>query len=165
MMMMMTMVIFRSDHPNDPHLAPSHAWSNQAGWNKVHCVFICLCVCVCLYRSVCLCLCLCVCVCLFLSVCLCFCLFLSVSGSVFVFIDLFVCVCVCLYLSVTVFVFNKQISKDTIFRVSIEDQLWRRHHDQVFRLDNGFPSVDFLGSGLHRHCSSLWRGHTANFWT
>ena len=52
--------------------------------------------------------------------------------SVFVFICLFICVFVCLYLSVclclclslsvcvSVFVFNTELSKDTIFRVSIE---------------------------------------------
>ena len=230
------MMMFRSDHSNDPHLAPSHAWGNQAGWNKVQCVFICLCVgvCLCLYRSVCLCsslslsisvsvfvfvfidLCVCVCVCLYRSVCLCLCLSWPICVSVFVFVSIDLCVCVCLYLSVclclcllafsvsvSLFVFidlcvrvyaclylpvfvyidlcvcvctclylyvcqclssthssAKIQYSESLLRTNFDDSIW-----SGFRLDDGFPSVDFLGSGLHCHCSSLWRGHTANFGT
>ena len=47
----------------------------------------------------------------------CVCVCVSLCFSYF---RLFVCVFVCFYLSVTVFVFNTQLSKNTIFRVSIE---------------------------------------------
>ena len=96
------------------------------------CVFVfvfidvCVCVCVCLYKSVrrvrlyrsvylwfmFVFICLFVCVCLYQSVCLCLCLSLSVC--------------------VSLFVFNTQLKKDTIFRVSIEDQLWRQHLIRFF---------------------------------
>ena len=82
------------------------------------------------------------------------CLSLSIGLSVFVVV--FICLCVSVCLQNTA---QQRYNIQSLYW----NQLWRRHHDQVFRLDDGFPSVDFLGSGLHCHCSSLWRGHTANF--
>ena len=106
------------------------------------CVFVfvfidlCVCVCVCIYKSRCLCLSFYVCLSMFSLVLIC--LWVGVCVCVlFVFWNLRFCVClyrlVCLYLwlslsvCVSVFVFKTQLSKDTIFRVSIETN----YHDDI----------------------------------
>ena len=150
---------------------------------------LCVCVCVCLDRFVCLCLFLslsiCVSVfvfiCLFVCVCVCWpflflCLCLSLSICVSVFMLVFICLCLSISICVSVFVLvficmcvSVCLQHTAQQRYNIQSLYWgptlTTASDQVFRLDDGFPSVDFLGSGLHRHCSSLWRGHTANFGT